>query len=78
MCFADPHFCECRYLTGGQIWPAERKDSELFYLSSIAQAMGGQDDDARIREHPRWAELCESRSAKRAIALFASGLRNSC
>ncbi|EMD38216.1 hypothetical protein CERSUDRAFT_113365 [Gelatoporia subvermispora B] len=44
-------------LDGASISAKERADSELFYLSHVAQH-GPADDAARCREHPRWKELC--------------------
>ena len=45
--------------TSLQISPAERSDSELFYLSYVAKS-GANSEEAREREYPRYRELCES------------------
>ena len=48
-------------LTGAnaQVTPKERVDSEIFYLSQIAQKNYSLKGDI-IKHHPRWAELCGS------------------
>ncbi|KAJ3522943.1 hypothetical protein NM688_g8801 [Phlebia brevispora] len=45
-------------LDAATITPKERTDCELFYMSWIAKH-GPVDEDAKVREHPRWEELCE-------------------
>lgn len=48
-------------LTGvdAQVTPKERVDSEIFYLTQIAQNNYSSKGDI-VREHPRWVELCGS------------------
>jgi len=41
-----------------QISPAERRDSELFYLSSIGKS-NVSTEESREREYPRYRELCK-------------------
>lgn len=41
-----------------QITKAERKESEIFYLSFILKLPELTTDEERAREHPRWYALC--------------------
>lgn len=62
--------------TCSQITPQERADCELYYLSYVSKH-GPADDAAKLAEHPRWRELCESemRSKKPSPQITADILR---
>ncbi|KAG9014067.1 hypothetical protein FRB94_000265 [Tulasnella sp. JGI-2019a] len=49
---------------GSSVTSSERRDSELFYLSSITKSCASE--EARIKEHPRWLLLCSQHGAPEA------------
>ncbi|KAF7791340.1 hypothetical protein EIP86_002354 [Pleurotus ostreatoroseus] len=55
-------------LDAAKITQKERTDCELYYLSYVSKH-GPADDDAKLVDHPRWRELCESEM--RSLATYA-------
>ena len=52
-------------LNFSQITPQERRNAEMYYLSRIAKAAAEipeKDEAKMLSRHPRWEELCQSKS----------------